>query len=171
MFKMSNNYRSYKEDGVAPIIYCFLTSTRNTRVYGMLPPDDAEIGVTQLASCDGTITAGDGTYLGALPIVEYLPRIISFGSLRETLIPIQRDFLSSLTMIEIGSFVITLDNSDGHFSALLGDDKDEQFLGSTCDIYQGFQGLAFADFLRIIRGEVSDLILTATTFQLVSELT
>ena len=119
MFKMSNDYRTYKERGVAPIIYCFVTSTRNTRVYGTIPPDDTEIGVTQLGSCDGSIVAGDGTYLGALPIVEYAPRVLNFGSFRETLIPIQRDFLTSLTMTEIGSFLITLDNSDMHFSELL----------------------------------------------------
>ena len=169
MFKMSNDYRTYKERGVSPIVYCFITSTRNTRVYGTIPPDDSEIGVTQLASCDGSIVAGDGTYLGALPIVEYAPRVLNFGTFRETLIPIQRDFLTSLTMTEIGSFLVTLDNTDAHFSELLGDDKDEQFLGSICDIYQGFQGLSFGDFIKIIRGEITELILTQSIFSLIAE--
>lgn len=169
MFKMSNNYRAYKDAGVTPIVYYFLTSTRNTRVYGKIAPEDSEIGLSQLGQCDGSITAGDGTFLGALPIVEYSARVLSFGNFRETLIPYKSDFLTSLVATEVGSFLITLDNSDAHFSELLSEDKDEQFLGAFGEIWQGFRGLVFADFLRIIRGQITDFVFSDLTFQLVHE--
>ena len=65
MYKTTGDYQEAKSTEVAPIIYAFLTSSRNTRVYSNLEPNDIEIniGISQL--CDGTITAGDGTYLGA----------------------------------------------------------------------------------------------------------
>ena len=137
-------------------------------MYGILAPEDSEIGVSQLAVCDGSVVAGDGTYLGALPIVEYEPRVLQFGSLRDTLVPVKKDFLTSLTMTAIGAFALTLDNTDGYFSILLGDNRDESFLTSICTIYHGFRGLAFANFIKIIQGEVTEVQLSQDTLVLTS---
>lgn len=170
MFKISQNYRHYKEVGVAPVLYYFLTTTRNTRVFGNILPQESEIGALSTPFCDGEITAGDGTYLGPIPIIDYQQRVLSFGSYRETLIPQKKDFLASLIMTELGSFNIALDNTDAYFSTVLGDDTNEEFLAGYGSIYQGFRGLAFVDFLRILKGEIVEIQLSRDTLQIIHEL-
>lgn len=170
MFTQTASYNAARIAGYRPIYLVFLTTNQTRRCFSTIMPTEAIMGTEGgIGYFDGSRTVGDGGVFGATPVSSWGARILRFGSLRHTLTPQPQNLLASLAQTEIGSMSFECDNTDGYFSTLLGDDRTEAWLTAKVKVYQGFTGCVFNDFQPVYAGEISELILSATTLRIVSE--
>jgi hypothetical protein len=173
MLPMTSDYREAKDAEHRPLIFSMITTVRTRYIFADVWLTDDEIDrFGSLDFWNGTdATAGDGGTFGTIPVSYNQARVLSYGSLRETLTPQQDDLVASLAQTEIGSYSITYDNTDGFFSAMLGDDRSEPLIGQTLEIYQGFKGVSSVDFLPLFAGEITQITLTNETLRVIAEAT
>lgn len=171
MFQTTEEYDSAKKNGNKAVLLAYLTGQKARRVYGKKTPTEDETGTNSLEAWDGTYYTGDGGLFdgGGTPIFSREARVLQFGSFSETLTPERGDLIASLNQSELGAFQVTLDNADGKFSTLLGDDHDNSFLTETLYVSQSFQGLELVDAQPIANGVVFELRLSATKLVLSCE--
>jgi len=162
MFQTTEAYDAAKRTGKKPVLLAYLTGQKSRRVFGKLIPTEAETGSSTLKIWDGTYSTGDGGLFdgGGIPIFAREARVLQFGSLSETLTPERGDLIASLNQSELSAFQVVFDNTDGYFSDILGDDRDESFLTQQLDVVQTFMGLSIDDIQIIISGVVVKLQLT-----------
>jgi hypothetical protein len=155
-------YNTQKAAFARPELLCIITTVKTRYIYGITYPSDSEVSTfDSLAFWNGTdASAGDGGFFGAIPATDIDARLLELGDITETLAPRTNDLIASLVETERGGMSVTLDNTDGHFSELLGDNRFEPFLGQNLKIWQAFQGNSGSDFVELFSGEISAIDLT-----------
>jgi hypothetical protein len=151
-----------------PVVVLYISGISSRRAYSIIAPDDHVSADTSYY--DGSRYVGDGRPFGAdAGIIEQEARIESFGSLTQNTSINFKNIIGSFSSAELGAITFTLDNKDEHFSAMFGDDLGESFLNQTAEIIQGFQGLAYGDYIPLFRGTIIDEQLDDNKVRLTAE--
>jgi hypothetical protein len=153
MIRRSWAYIQKQREHKKPIFLLFLTSTMTRRCYSKKVPEETVAG--QYDTWNGEASAGDGGTFGAeLGTSDIQARVLQFGSITTKLVRNAQDIITSLSQGEATTNTVVLDNADGYFSRMLGDDTDESFVNQAVEIRQGFPGLDYGDYISIARGIV-----------------
>jgi len=168
MRQITQNFWAAQEANTHPIVLVLLTSNMTRRLYSVRKTSDTEQGGSGgMILYDGAYTYGDDSLYGAFGLLaDSGPRVLSFGSIRETLAPENNNLLASLNQTDIGSFSIEFDNADGKFSNIL---QTESFLNNDLEILFGFRDLAFSDFKSLFTGTIIEELLMFTKLRLVAQ--
>jgi hypothetical protein len=170
MLHLDSAYIAAKDAEHRVQVLVVITTVRTRYIFGLTTPTDDEIGgFGELAQWDGSVTAGDGGTFGGIPVAYAEGRVIEFGNVTETLAPQISDLITSLTQTEIGAYSVMLDNTDGFFSDLLGDHRDEPLLGQQIAVLQAFEGNTSSAFRQLFSGEITEVHLDEMTLRLVAE--
>lgn len=152
MFTQTKEYSDARKNGELPIILALVESSRTSRIFSKESVTPEMVGFSVgLELWDGTHNTGTGTW-GSLLISEWHDRVLSFGSIRDTLAPQNKDLIASYSQTEIPSYSLTIDNTDNWYFGI-----DEDFVEQTIEIWQGFNGIAFSSWQRLFQGEIVEV--------------
>jgi len=160
MYKKTFAFDQAQSAGEAEVAICRITNAAGLRIFSdRMPPQNIRLG-TLINLYEGTLTYnGDATYgSGFEDVLDYGGRVLSWGSLRETLTPDSGDLLLSQRSQETSTMQIILNNADKYFSKLLG---RENMLSAVIELLIGFKAISRDNFLEQITGKVSKIILTS----------
>ncbi len=140
-----------------PVVVFTLVNAFGARVYGERFPGEETAGLVRPPLADGSWLADGARTAGAgsLNLLDRDARVLSFGRVRETLVPGHGELLASLRQEEAGSVSVTLSNAGAKgerpFSRIEG---TENLLGAKGEILVGYPGLPARDYLTRFSGRV-----------------
>jgi hypothetical protein len=170
MLKISNTYFDSKQDAKIPIVLCRIETQRTSYIFTRRMLNSTEYGsISGISLWDGSVNTGDGGTFGGLPVSQIEARVLQFGSVGRSLVTNAKDLPSSLSQSQIGSYSISMDNQDGFFSSLLGDDQSEPLLGQKLKILQGFKGDSYGDFVNLFEGVITQVGWTNSKCRITAE--
>ena len=161
MYKRALGYFEKLNDGKKLIAFCQITNSAGVRIFGTIsPPENVNVPESPQIydatyTYNGAITYGSNSNT----VIDYGGRVLSWGELRETLLPDEDDLILSQQAQEISTVSLVLNNADKYFSKLLG---RENLISATVEIIVGFLEIGKSDFLSIFEGAVNDFELNST---------
>jgi hypothetical protein len=170
MFQETLAYHNARVAGNRPVFLAIITSSRAQRIYSDLMPTEAQIGSGGgLQLWNGTYLYGDGGIWGNPIISHWDARVLSWGSFSERLTPQNNALLQGFSQTEFPAWSVDLDNTDGFFSKILGDDQQETFLLQTLELRQAWATNTNLDFVTLYIGTITEISLSARKLTLISE--
>lgn len=169
MLDLSQEFIRARAAGVGRRVLFTLTNAYGVRIYADRLPGDQAVGLKAAAVADGSFLADGGRAagLGSRQLLERAARVLSFGTLRETLSPASSGLWASLTGSEPASLGVELSNSPiggaRPFSRL---EAMENLLGAVGEISLGHAGLAARHYVNRFRGRVTAYRLEASKLTL-----
>lgn len=165
MFSLSQDFhRASSERNQRPVLLFTLTNSFGARMYSERHPSDEVMGLKNPPKADGEFLA-DGARAageGSLNLLEAGAKVLSFGTLRETLTPLRGELAASYGQEEPGSITVVLANQGsatvGPFARL---EAVENLLGAKCELLIGYPGIAARDYLSRFSGRVDSYRLEA----------
>jgi len=153
MIQVSGSFLQAIDAGEQPIVIAILSSDMGRRIFAKIHPQGTWTGSGGgLILYDGQVSVGENVVFGSENVmIEADARVLSFGSIRETLTPEGNELLSSLSETEKAGVSISLNNADGYFSDILG---SEISLTKALEYRIGYPSLAAADFIQVFSGEI-----------------
>lgn len=165
MFKRHPGFVYSQDKAGALDVYAYFVTAQGIRVFGKKAPSEAFLGNVGGAYLhDGAIDYDASIYygFGSQAILDSGPRLISVSSFSETLTPEQGQLLASLRGVEITTFTVELDNTDGYFSDLLAHDI---LLGAKVIIKIGYRGTTSFEFIDRVTGRIDQIFLRRDVFR------
>jgi len=159
MYKKSLAFSKSQDAGNPELTICRITNSAGLRIFSdRMPPDNVRLD-TDAVLYDGTYTYnGDITFGSNMEnVLDYGGRVLSWGSLRETLTPDSGDLTLSQKTQEISTMQIVLNNADRYFSKLLG---RENMISAVIELLVGTGDISRDEFLEQLTGIVSRFTLT-----------
>jgi hypothetical protein len=135
-----------------PLLLLFFVNKHGTRLWSDITPGEEMSGSREIHLADGSWLADGTVYagLGSAALLAAESRVLDFGDLRESLLPLEESLQASSGMAERAQYKVVLDNSDSEIARIAA---VENVLDAYGELRIGWPGLWGGDFMTRFRGK------------------